>query len=128
MAFPTAHAVGYLLTPLPGLIEIWVDYSFPELPVCVRLPLGGIARFAMEPSSTPSKPAPAAAARAHAEHQNESSPATASQPTKAGTEHVLPRQVIVAALIVAAALPALLLGALFTLMIAANYNLLNWME
>ena len=82
----------------------------------------------MEPSSSPSKPAPAAAARDHADYQNESSPATSSQPTKPSTETVLPREVVVAALVVAAALPAILLGALVTLMIAANYNFLNWME
>ena len=82
----------------------------------------------MEPSSTPSKPAPAAAAKDHADYQNESSPATSSSPAKAGTQPALPRSVVMAAVIVAAALPAILLGALVTLMVAANYNFLNWME
>ena len=82
----------------------------------------------MEPSSTPSKPAPAAAAKDHADYQNESSPATSSQPAKPGSQPALPRSVVVAAVVGAAALPAILLGALVTLLIAANYNFLNWME
>ncbi len=82
----------------------------------------------MEPTSTPSKPAPAAAAKDHSDYQNESSPATSSLPTRGGTQPALPRSVVVAAVIVAAALPAILLGAVVTLLIAANYNFLNWME
>ncbi len=82
----------------------------------------------MEPSSTPSKPAPAAAAADHVDFQNESSPATSSLPSKAATQPALPRSVVVAAVVVAAALPAILLGAIVTLMVAANYNFLNWME
>ncbi len=82
----------------------------------------------MEPSSTPSKPAPARAATDNADFRNEASPATSSQPTKPSTQPTLPRSVVVAAVVVAAALPAILLGALATLLIAANYNLLDWME
>lgn len=82
----------------------------------------------MEPSSIPSKPAPAAAAKDHADYQNESSPATSSSPAKTSTQPALPRSVIVASVILAAALPAILLGAIVTLMVAANYNFLNWME
>lgn len=83
---------------------------------------------APEPAASPSKPAPARAARDDADYQNEASPATSSQPTKPGSQPALPRQVVIAAVVVAAALPAILLGALFTLLIAANYNFLNWME
>ena len=82
----------------------------------------------MEPSSNPSKPAPAASNRDDADYQNEASPATSSLPTKPGTQPALPRAVVVAAVVIAAALPAILLGALVTLLIAANYNFLNWME
>ena len=82
----------------------------------------------MEPSSTPSKPAPNAAAADNADFQNETSPATSSLPTKASTQPALPHSVVVAAVVVAAALPAILLGAIATLLIAANYNLLDWME
>ena len=82
----------------------------------------------MEPSSTPSKPAPTAAAIDHVDYQNESSPATSSLPAKAASQPALPRAVVVAAVVVAAALPAILLGAVVTLLVAANYNLLNWME
>ena len=83
----------------------------------------------MEPSSTPSKPAPAAAAADHAKFQNESSPATSSsQPAKTDIQPVLPRSVVVAAVVVAAALPAIMLGVIVTMMVAANYNFLDWME
>ena len=82
----------------------------------------------MEPSSTPSKPAPKRAAADNVDYQNEASPATSSQPNKPSTQPALPRSVVVTAVVVAAVLPAILLGAIATLLIAANYNILNWME
>lgn len=82
----------------------------------------------MEPSSTPSKPAPIRAATDNADFGNEASPATSSQPDKPGTQPALPRPVVVTAVVVAAVLPAILLGVLITLLVAANYNFLDWME
>ena len=83
---------------------------------------------APQPAAGPSKPAPARAAKDAADYQHEASPATSSQPSKQGSQPALPRQVVIAAVVVAAVLPAILLGTLFTILIAANYNFLNWME
>ena len=83
---------------------------------------------APEPVAGPSKPAPARAAQDATDYQHESSPTTSSQPAKQGSQPTLPRQVVIAAVVVAAVLPIILLGALFTILMAANYNFMNWME
>ena len=67
----------------------------------------------IDPASIPSAPSHAAA------------PAV---PDRAFAGHPLPPQVVWAAVVVAAVLPAILLITLIVLVASANYNIFNWME
>ena len=57
-------------------------------------------------------------------------PTTAVTPTvsTATTQPVLPRPALWTALIIAAVLPVILLVTLIIVMVATQYNFLNWME
>ncbi len=53
---------------------------------------------------------------------------TPASPAAVSARPALPRPVLWTALIIALALPAILLATLVILMVATQYNFLNWME
>ena len=55
-------------------------------------------------------------------------PSAALTPAAVSTQPALPRPVLWTALIIALALPAILLATLVIVMVATQYNFLNWME
>ncbi len=56
-------------------------------------------------------------------------PTTASHPTaQTARETPLPRSMVVTAIVLAALLPIILFISVIVLMVAGNYNFLNWME